>query len=121
MLCLVTLIWPTKLYENFRVNRIYILRHFWSHNPCPNFKYPYCSGLAPYTKSNTDNVRALTKAVSRRPLTAEALVRARVSPCVICGRQRGTETGFFSEFLGLPRQYHSTVNLHAHISSWDEQ
>jgi hypothetical protein len=28
---------------------------------------------------------AMTQAVSRRPLTAEASVRARVSPCGICG------------------------------------
>jgi hypothetical protein len=32
--------------------------------------------------------------VSRRPLTAEAWVRARVNPCRICGGQSGTGTGF---------------------------
>jgi hypothetical protein len=35
----------------------------------------------------------MAKAVSRRPLTAKALVRARVIPCVICGGQSGTATG----------------------------
>jgi hypothetical protein len=30
-------------------------------------------------------VRAMAQAVSRRPLTAEARVRSRVSPCRICG------------------------------------
>jgi hypothetical protein len=38
--------------------------------------------------------RAMTQAVSRRPLTAEARVRSRVSPCGICGRQSGTGEDF---------------------------
>jgi hypothetical protein len=38
--------------------------------------------------------RAIAQAVSRRPLTAEARVRSRVSPCEICGGQSGTGTGF---------------------------
>jgi hypothetical protein len=36
----------------------------------------------------------MAKVVSRRPLTAEARVRARVNPCGICGGQSGTGTGF---------------------------
>jgi hypothetical protein len=36
----------------------------------------------------------MAQAVSRRPLTAEARVRSRVSPCGICGGQSGTGTGF---------------------------
>jgi hypothetical protein len=36
----------------------------------------------------------MAQAVSRRPLTAKARVRSRVSPCGICGRQSGTGTGF---------------------------
>jgi hypothetical protein len=36
----------------------------------------------------------VAQAVSRRPLAAEALVRARVSPRGICGGQSGTGTGF---------------------------
>ena len=39
----------------------------------------------------------MAQAVSRRPLTAEARVRSRVSPCVIFGGQSGTGTGFFPE------------------------
>jgi hypothetical protein len=39
--------------------------------------------------------RAMAQAVSRRPLTADARVRSRVSPCGICGLQSGTGTGFF--------------------------
>jgi hypothetical protein len=38
--------------------------------------------------------RAMAQVVSRRPLTAEALVRARVSPCGVCGGQSGTGTCF---------------------------
>jgi hypothetical protein len=38
--------------------------------------------------------RAMAQAVSRRPLTAEVRVHSRVSPCVICGGQSGTGTGF---------------------------
>jgi hypothetical protein len=36
----------------------------------------------------------MDQVVSRRPLTAEARVRARVNPCGICGGQSGTGTGF---------------------------
>jgi hypothetical protein len=36
----------------------------------------------------------MAQAVIRRPLTMEALVRCRVSPCGICGRQSGTGTSF---------------------------
>jgi hypothetical protein len=38
--------------------------------------------------------RAISQAVSRRPLTAEAQARAQVIPCGICGGQSGTGTGF---------------------------
>jgi hypothetical protein len=38
--------------------------------------------------------RAMAQAISRRPLTAEARVRSRVSPCEISGGQSGTGTGF---------------------------
>jgi hypothetical protein len=38
--------------------------------------------------------RAMVQVVSRRPVTAEAGVRARVNPCGICGGQSGTGTGF---------------------------
>jgi hypothetical protein len=45
--------------------------------------------------------RAMAQAVSHRPLTAEALVRARANPCGISDRQSGTGTGFLSEFFGF--------------------
>jgi hypothetical protein len=38
--------------------------------------------------------RAMAQAVSRRPLTAEARVHARVNPCGICRGQSGTGIGF---------------------------
>jgi hypothetical protein len=54
--------------------------------------------------------------VSRRPLTAEARVRARVNPCGICGGQSGIGTGFSPEFFGSPLSiYRSTVALQTHI------
>ena len=50
----------------------------------------------------------MAQAVSRRPLTAEARVRSRVSPCGFCGGQSGTGTGFSPSTLVLPCQFHST-------------
>jgi hypothetical protein len=37
---------------------------------------------------------AMVEAVSSQPPTTEAWVHTWVSPCVICGRQSGTGTGF---------------------------
>jgi hypothetical protein len=37
---------------------------------------------------------AIAQAVSRRFLTVEAQFRVRVSPCAICGGQRGSGIGF---------------------------
>jgi hypothetical protein len=60
--------------------------------------------------------RAISQVVSRRPLTAEARVRARVNPCGICSGQSGTGTGFFSEyFCFLLSIYHSTVAIQTNI------
>jgi hypothetical protein len=42
----------------------------------------------------------MAQAVSRRPLTGEARVRAQVSPCGICGLLSDTRTGL-SEFFGF--------------------
>jgi hypothetical protein len=44
----------------------------------------------------------MAKAVSRRPLTAEARVRAPVSPCDICGTQSGSVTGFSTISTAFP-------------------
>jgi hypothetical protein len=61
--------------------------------------------------------RVMTQAVSRRPHTAEARVRAQVSPCGIYGGQSCTGTGSSANYSVFPCQYHSTVVVHAHIIS----
>jgi hypothetical protein len=50
----------------------------------------------------------MAQAVSRRPLTAEARVRSRVSPCGIYGGQSDTGTGFSPSISGSPYQFHAT-------------
>jgi hypothetical protein len=58
--------------------------------------------------------RAVARAVSHRPLTAEARVRIRVSSCGICGGQNGTGTGFSPSFSVFLCQYYSIIPLDAH-------
>jgi hypothetical protein len=57
----------------------------------------------------------MAQVVSRRPLTAEARVRAMVNPREICGGHSGTGTGFSPSSSVFPYQYHSTVALQTHI------
>jgi hypothetical protein len=58
----------------------------------------------------------MAQVVSRRLVTAEARVRARVNLCGICVGQSGTGTGFSLEFFGFPLSIcHSTVALQTHI------
>jgi hypothetical protein len=57
----------------------------------------------------------VTQAVSHLPLTAEARVRARLSPRRICGGNRSIGTDFSPSSSVIPCQYHSTVTLHIHI------
>jgi hypothetical protein len=56
----------------------------------------------------------MVQVVSRRPLTAEAQVRSRISPCGICGGQSGTATGFFPEYFGFPL----SVSFHRCSITW---
>jgi hypothetical protein len=49
----------------------------------------------------------MTLEASRLRVTAEARVRARLSPCGICGGRNGIGTSF-SPSLVFPCQYHST-------------
>jgi hypothetical protein len=58
----------------------------------------------------------MAQAVSLRPLTAEAQVWVRVSPCGICGGQNGTEIGFLRVIRYCPVNNHSTMALHTHVS-----
>jgi hypothetical protein len=59
------------------------------------------------TNPHTDG-RAMAQAVSRRPPTAEAQVRFRVSPYGICGGQSSTGTGFSPSTSVFPCQFNST-------------
>jgi hypothetical protein len=55
----------------------------------------------------------MAQAISRRPPTAEARVRSRFGPCVICGGQCGTGTGFSMSTLVFPCKFLSTsASLH---------
>jgi len=47
-------------------------------------------------------VQVIDDAFSRRPLTAEALIRSQVSPCEICGGKVGTGTWFPRSTSGFP-------------------
>jgi hypothetical protein len=55
--------------------------------------------------------RAMAKAVSRRPLTAEARFCARDNQCGICDGKSDTGTALSPSFSVFPCQYHSTVAL----------
>jgi hypothetical protein len=59
----------------------------------------------------------MDQAVSRRPLTVEAQVRVRVSPCRICGGQSGTGTGFFRVLLFCSVSIIIPPGLHTNLSS----
>jgi hypothetical protein len=50
----------------------------------------------------------MAEAVSRRPPTADAWIRSRVSPCGICGGRSGTGTGFPLSTSVFTCQFHST-------------
>jgi hypothetical protein len=63
----------------------------------------------------------MSQAVSRRPITAEARDCTRINPYGIFGRQSGTGTVYYPSSSVFPSQYHSTVVIHSHISSGDEQ
>jgi hypothetical protein len=67
--------------------------------------------------------RAMTQAVYRRSLTAEARIRFHAYPCEICGGQSGTETGYFflsvlhfSSVSIIPPVLHTHLHLQADIN-----
>jgi hypothetical protein len=68
---------------------------------CARVRHACCKKCNP-CKKHVRFGRAMFQAVSRRPPTAEARVRARVSPCGIFGGPSGTGIGFFPEFFGFP-------------------
>jgi hypothetical protein len=53
----------------------------------------------------------MSHVVSGRPLTAEARIPARGTPCGICGVQSGTGAGSSPISSVLPRQYRLQVDL----------
>jgi len=59
----------------------------------------------------------MAQVISRRPVIAEAWVRAQVSPCAIYIGESGAGTGFSPSSSLFSCKYHSTMALHAHISS----
>jgi hypothetical protein len=59
----------------------------------------------------------MAQAVSGRPLTAEARVRARISPRGVYGGKNGIGTWFSANSSIFRCQYHSTATLHTHTSS----
>jgi len=48
------------------------------------------------------------QASSHRPLNYEGRIQFQVIPCGICGGKSGSGTGFYSEYFGIPCQYHFT-------------
>jgi hypothetical protein len=69
--------------------------------------------------------RAMDQAVSLWPLTAEAQILFRASPCKIDGAQPGTGRGFSAEISMFPCQPHTNKapylsHLHAALIGWTE-
>jgi hypothetical protein len=61
--------------------------------------------------------RAISQAVSCRPVPSEAWIRARVSPSGICGGLSGTGTCSYPRSWVFPCQDHSATALHTHVST----
>jgi hypothetical protein len=77
-----------------------------------------CSSPGWYMSMESHVGRAMAQVVfSRRPLTAESRLRARVNLCGMRGGRNCTGTGFPPSSSVFPCQYHPTVVLHTHISS----
>jgi hypothetical protein len=84
-------------------------RHTFHSSPEPPTQFPLFISF--------QAIRTVAQAVSLWPPTAYARVCARISPCGVCGRQKGLGLGF----LRFPSQFHSTMAVHIHIFLEDEQ
>jgi hypothetical protein len=60
--------------------------------------------------------RGVAQAASRRPLTSEARVCSRATPCGVCGGQSGTGTDFSPSSSVFPYQHNSTMPVRAVVS-----
>jgi hypothetical protein len=82
-----------------------ILSDFW-----PQYFRSYICGFTTSRQHLSLMGRAMAQTVSRRPPTAEARVRSRVSPYRIYGGQSGTGTGSSPSSSVFTCQFHSTAS-----------
>jgi hypothetical protein len=86
------------------------------------FTSSYLSNLLVYIittshcTANKENQTVIHQAAGRRPLNAEARVRALFSPRGICGGQSGIGIGLPQSSSVLSWHYHSTEDHHSHTS-----
>jgi hypothetical protein len=69
---------------------------------------PVCSAVPQLTAPPRAPLCVKAQAITRRPLTAEALVRSQISSCDICCGQNGTGTRLSPSTSVSPCQYQST-------------